>query len=418
MPAIIIRGGNRLSGSVRVQGAKNGVLPLLAATILCDGECVIHNCPNITDVDVSIQILRGLGCKCVYDGFTLIVDSSGMNSCEIPDDLMRQMRSSIVFMGAIAGKMGQARISSPGGCELGPRPIDIHLSALTELGAGITEQSGYIECNCKNKLKGKCIYLSFPSVGATENLILAAVLADGTTVIHNCAKEPEIVDLARFLNKAGGRVFGAGCDTIRIEGVKKLHATEYSVLPDRIVASTYMSAAAVTGGDIQLENVNCADMLSVLNVFRLLGCRITIGNDNIRIVAPKRLKPVSTVRSYVYPGFPTDSGPFAVAAMSVADGTSVFVENIFENRFRYVDELARFGTNIKTEGKVAVIRGVKSINGASVQCTDLRGGAAVAIAALAAEGDSLITKIHHIDRGYEDFENNLALLGADVRRIE
>ncbi len=418
MPAIIIRGGNVLSGSLRVQGAKNGVLPLLAATILCDGQSVIHNCPNISDVEVSIRILNGLGCKCSYDGYTLVVDSNGMNSCEIPEELMRQMRSSIVFMGAIAGKMGEARISSPGGCELGPRPIDIHLSALSELGAGIDEHNGFIECCCKNKLKGKCIYLSFASVGATENLILAAVLAEGTTVIHNAAKEPEIVDLATFLNCAGGRVFGAGTDTIRIEGVKKLSGIEYSVLPDRIVASTYMSAAAVTGGDIELNNVNPADMIAIFNVFRLLGCRIAIGKNNIRITAPKRLSPVSTVRSYIYPGFPTDSGPLAVAAMTVADGTSVFVENIFENRFRYADELVRFGANIKTEGKVAVVRGVNKLCGASAQCTDLRGGAAVAVAALAAEGDSVITKIHHIDRGYEDFEKNLALIGADAKRID
>ena len=418
MPAIVIEGGNRLEGTLKVQGAKNGVLPLLAATILCHGECILHNCPKLSDVDVSIKILRQLGCKAEFSDDTVTVDATNMSGFEIPDDLMREMRSSIVFLGAIAARAGKARISSPGGCELGPRPIDIHLSALRELGVNIEENGGFIECLCADNLTGKCISLSFPSVGATENIILASVLAEGCTVIHNCAKEPEIIDLALFLNAAGARISGAGTDTIYIEGVDSLSGVEYSVLPDRIAAATYIAAAAVTKGDITLTNVQPSHMLSIINVYRSLGCNVISDKNTIRAIGPNRLNPISTVRSYIYPGFPTDAGPMTVASMVLANGTSMFVENIFENRFRYIDELNRFGASIKVEGKVAVINGVKSLKGAGAFCTDLRGGAAVVIAALAAEGKSRIEHIHHIDRGYEEFEINLARLGARAKRIE
>ena len=418
MPAIVIEGGNKLEGTLKVQGAKNGVLPLLAATILCSGECVIHNCPKLSDVDVSIKILRQLGCKCSYDNSTVTVDTTNMSGYEIPDSLMREMRSSIVFLGAIAARAGKARMSSPGGCELGPRPIDIHLSALRDLGIEINENGGFVECECADNLTGKCISLSFPSVGATENIILASVLVSGCTVIHNCAKEPEIVDLAQFLNIAGAKINGAGTDTIYIEGVPSLHSATYSVLPDRIATATFLAAAAVTKGDITLENTEPSHLVSVLNVYRSLGCVVDYKDKTIRVRGPQRLQSISTIRSYIYPGFPTDAGPMTVAAMALSTGTSMFVENIFENRFRYIDELNRFGTSIKVEGKVAVIEGVRSLKGAGAVCTDLRGGAAVVIAALAAEGKSVIDNIYHIDRGYEEFEKNLASLGANAKRIE
>lgn len=418
MSAIVIEGGKRLEGSIKLQGAKNGVLPILAATILCDGECVIHNCPNLSDVLVSIEILEGLGCKCTYQDSTVTVDPTDISNCEIPESLMRQMRSSVVFLGAIIGRLGKALISNPGGCELGPRPIDIHLSSLSELGVCINENGGYLDCECKNLLKGKCIYLSFPSVGATENTILASVKAEGTTVIHNCAKEPEISDLADFLNKAGAKISGAGSDVIRIEGVKHLKGVEHSVIPDRIVAATFMSAAAVTHGDISLTQVHPSTLVSILNTFRQSGCEIDCNRGVLRIRGPKKLKRIPTIRSCVYPGFPTDAGPTTVAMQGLADGTCVYVENIFQNRFKYIDELNRFGAKIKTEGKVAVIEGISQYSSASAECTDLRGGAALIIAALGASGTSRITKVHHIDRGYENIEEKLALLGASAIRTD
>ena len=416
MSELVINGGKKLSGEICVQGAKNSVLPVLAATVLCGGECVIHNCPQLSDVETSLKILAHLGCGCKKDGDTVAVNARDISDYSIPDTLMREMRSSVVFLGAVIGRTGKAVISSPGGCELGPRPIDLHLSSLNKMGVTVKEEHGYLNCTAENGLHGAEITLNFPSVGATENIILAAVLAEGNTVIHGAAKEPEISDLADFLNSAGARINGCGSDTVRIRGVKTLGGAERSIIPDRIVAATYMACAAVTGGNITLKNVMPPHMASILWLFNESGCKVNINGKSINLLSPQRLLRVPTVRSLVYPGFPTDAGPIAAALLCKADGTSVFVENIFENRFRYVDELKRFGAKIKTEGKIAVIEGVTELSAADCKSTDLRGGAALVIAALAANGKSKIGEIQHIERGYEDIAENLRVIGADISK--
>ena len=341
MKEIKIKGGKRLFGEIDIQGAKNSVLPVLAATILCGGECVIHNCPNLSDVDTSVRILRNLGCSCNVEGDTVTVNSQNINCCEIPDDLMREMRSSIVFLGAILARCGKAVLSSPGGCELGPRPIDLHLSSLSKMGISIKEEHGMLSCTCESKIKGETINLCFPSVGATENIILAAATAQGVTIINNAAKEPEISDLADFLNSAGARICGAGSDTIVIHGVEKLHGTNHSIIPDRIVAATYMAAAVMSGGEIRLNNVMPSNMVSLFWAFNECGCKIEPNCRSIIVKSKGRLKRIPTVRSLVYPGFPTDAGPILISMLSISKGTSVFVENIFESRYKYIDELNR-----------------------------------------------------------------------------
>ncbi len=414
MSKLIINGGNTLSGEVRIHGAKNSVLPILSATVLCNGKSTIHNCPLLSDVDASIKILRHLGCECKIKGNTVTVDTKSLVCNRIPDELMREMRSSVMFLGAILGKCGSAVISSPGGCELGPRPIDLHISSLKKLGVLVQENHGFIEFTAPNGLAGSEINLSFPSVGATENIILAAATAKGVTVIHNAAREPEISDLADFLNGCGAKIYGCGSDTVTIHGVKRLGFSEHTIIPDRIAAATYMAAAAVTGGSITVTDIMMSHMVAVTNVFEEAGCQITPINDGLNLTAPKKLLRVPTVRTLVYPGFPTDAGPIILAMLSLAQGTSVFVENIFENRFRYIDELKRFGAKIKTEGKVAVVEGVPSLSAAPCECTDLRGGAALVVAALAAKGTTVIDKICHIKRGYEKITERLSALGAEV----
>ncbi len=415
MSKIVINGGKRLTGEVTVQGAKNSVLPILAAAVLCDGVCVIHNCPDLADVDTSIKILRNFGAKVDYSDKTMVIDSKGIKNYEIPESLMREMRSSVVFLGGIVGRMKKAVISSPGGCELGPRPIDLHLSSLKKLGVDIVEEHGYLHCNAENGIVGSEIHLAFPSVGATENIILAAATAQGVTVIHNAAKEPEISDLADFLNSAGARIYGSGSDTIYIHGVSKLNGTTHTIIPDRIVAATYMAAAAVTKGKVTLLNVMPSHMVAMLSVFRESGCDINVKGKSLTIAAPKTLCRVPTIRSLVYPAFPTDAGPIIISMLSLAKGTTVFVENIFESRFRYIDELNRLGAKIKTEGKVAIIEGVKALSGAGCVCPDLRGGAALVIGGLAASGTTEIKNISHINRGYDDITKVLENLGGDIK---
>ncbi len=417
MSKLVINGGKKLFGQVDVHGAKNSVLPILAATVLCNGTSIIHNSPDLYDVNAAINILKHLGCYCDFKNNTVTVESSNLRCCQIPTRLMLKMRSSVIFLGAILGRCGRAVISAPGGCELGPRPIDLHIDALKHLGARVTESHGLIEFNASNGLVGTEVNLSFASVGATENIILAAVTAKGNTTIYNAAKEPEIYDLAQFLNMCGARIFGAGSDTITIFGVERLNGCTHTVIPDRIVAASYMAAAAITGGEIEIKNVVPSHLAAVNSVFEEAGCVIKHTNNSLSLKAPSKLSRVSMIRTAIYPGFPTDAGPIILAMLSVADGTSIIVENIFENRFRYVDELKRLGANIRVEGRIAIIEGVTALSGAFCKCTDLRGGAALVVAALAAKGKTTISDIHHIKRGYEKIEHNLAILGADIKEI-
>lgn len=415
MGKLIIDGGERISGEICVQGAKNAVLPILAATVMADGISVIQNCPKLRDVDKTTLVLERLGSRVVRDGNTVTVDTRDMYDCEICEDLMREMRSSIIFLGAIISRCKKAVVSMPGGCPIGLRPIDLHLKALRQMGVEIREEHGYIKCYAP-KLTGGNIHLDFPSVGATENIMLAAVCADGTTTISNAAREPEIVDLGNFLNKMGARVSGIGTSVITIEGVNKLQSVEYTIMPDRIVAATYLAASAITGGEICLTSVNPQDMGAMLYVLSEMGVRLCCEKDRIIQIAPKRLKSIHTVRTMPYPGFPTDiQSPFmSLAAM--ARGTSVFIENIFENRFQHVDELTRMGADIKVEGRSAVVRGVNALEGANVVARELRGGAALVVAALAASGTTTITGTEFIDRGYENIEKYLSDCGAKIKR--
>lgn len=417
MEKLIIDGGKALKGSIAVGGAKNAALPILAATVLVDGISVIHNCPRLSDVDAAMKILTHLGCRYKREGACVTVDSTTVNSCEISDALMREMRSSIVFLGAIAGRMGKADISFPGGCELGPRPIDLHLAALRRLGVRIEEEHGRLHCQTDG-IRGTKLSLSFPSVGATENILLAAAISTGVTYIHNAAREPEIVDLADFLNQAGARISGAGSSNIEIVGVKRLHGCTHTVIPDRIIAATYLSAAAVSGGNIEVKNIVPSQLYPVCEALKEAGCTLDCNRTAVRITAPKRLCAIPTVRTLAYPGFPTDAQPPVLAMCTLSRGTSVFVETIFENRFRYVCELARMGAKIKVEGRVAVVEGVKALSGAAVTATDLRGGAAMVIAGLAAHGQTVIEDIYHIERGYEAIETALASVGAQIRKAK
>lgn len=414
MSAFLVEGGNRLTGSVRVHGAKNSVLPILAATILAEGESVIHNCPDLSDVAASLEILRHLGCKAVREGDAVTVDASTLTRCDVPDELMREMRSSVIFLGAILGRGGEATLCTPGGCELGPRPIDLHLAAIRTLGAEIEERGSALHCT--GALTGGDIVLSIPSVGATENAMLAAVAAAGTTTITNAAREPEIVDLQAFLRAMGARVRGAGSSVITIEGGYPLHGGEHTVMGDRIVAATYLTAAAAAGGDVEVTGCDYACLSTVTSVLAEAGCIVKSGADRIRIRRDGPLKGVRPVRTAPYPGFPTDAQAPVMAALCKGTGTSVFVENIFESRYRHVDELSRMGADIRVEGKVAVVYGVPRLHGGNVKASDLRGGAALVVAALGAEGPSEITGLHHVDRGYHDLDGALRSLGAGIVR--
>ncbi len=411
---IIIDGPAELSGEISIQGAKNSTLPLLAAAVLCKGQTVLHNCPDLTDVDTAVRILEYLGCRCSREGDTLLVDNAVARS-EIPHDLMRGMRSSIVFLGAIVARCGEARLCFPGGCELGPRPIDLHLQALEKLGVEITESGGCLHCRAPKGIRGAYVSLSFPSVGATENVMLAAACSQGTTVIANAAREPEISDLAAYLNRCGGRIYGAGESCIIIDGVKELYGSEHRVMPDRIVSATYMAAAAVTGSCITLKDVDNTHILPMLSPFEESGCEIRQLGGALNIMAPRRLGAVKHIRTMPYPGFPTDAQPVVMSMAAVGKGTSIFVENIFENRYKHAYELQRMGANIKVEGKVAIVEGVERLSGAPVQAADLRAGAALVVAGLAAHGRTEIGGEEYIYRGYENIAGVLADLGARIR---
>lgn len=414
---LIIEGGRRIEGEIKVQGAKNSSLPLLAAAVLSCGTSVIHNCPALSDAFAACRILGSLGCKCTREGDTVVVDSSSAGGFTVSDGLMREMRSSIVFLGAILGRNKRCRLSFPGGCELGPRPIDLHLESLKKLGVKIIEDHGMLDCTANMRPLSCDITLSLPSVGATENIMLYCAVGNGEVTIYNAAREPEITDLANYLNMCGANIHGCGTSTITINGVSELHGCEYTVMPDRIVAATYMGAAAAAGGELVLSGVCPQDMYSCMSVFSEMGCGVYPYTDKIFISVKKPLKAVRTVRTMPYPGFPTDCQPIAMAALCKADGTSMIVENIFENRFMAVDELMRMGANIKAEGRVAVIEGVRELYGAQVRAADLRAGAALVVAALGAQGTTTVSNVHFIDRGYENLEGVLCSVGGSVKRV-
>ena len=416
MQGFVIEGGKRLSGEVSVCGAKNAALPILAACVLTRSEVRLKNCPQLSDVFSAFKILSCLGCKCNFSDGEARIDSGVIESEYIPDKLMRLMRSSALYLGACLGRTGRCTLSYPGGCELGPRPIDLHLLALEKMGADISEEHGVIECSCPAGLHGAGISLSFPSVGATENIMLAAVCAAGETVIYNSAREPEIVDLARFLRKCGADISGEGSSVIRIKGVKELHGCTYEIMPDRIVAATYLCAAALTGGELTVRNTRPEDNRAVTDVLIETGLDIFSFDDKTYINAARPLKSVGRIRTMPYPGFPTDAQPLVSAVLTRAKGTSIIVENIFENRYKHNPELVRMGANIKTEGKVAVIEGVPMLFGTRIMAGDLRAGAALLIAALSAEGISELGNIEYIDRGYESIEKVFSKLGANIKR--
>ncbi len=411
-----IEGGRPLSGSVRIQGAKNSVLPILAASFLAPGACILHNCPRLTDVDHTLEILRHLGCRVKREGDTVTIDASSPAAWDIPDDLMREMRSSVVFLGPVLGRMGRTELSYPGGCELGPRPIDLHLSALRTLGAEIQERNGRLLCT--GKLVGGDIAFSLPSVGATENAMLSAVMAQGVTTITNAAREPEIVELQSFLRGLGADVRGAGSSIITVRGGRSLHGWEHTLTADRVVACTYLSAVASAGGEGEVIGVDWRQLSTVTAVLAEAGCRIQSSPEAISIAAPHRLKAVRPIRTAPYPGFPTDAQALIMAALCKAKGATVIAENMFDSRYRHVDELVRMGADIQVEGKVAVVYGVPQLYGAKVRSTDLRGGAALAVAAVGAEGETVVSGLHHIDRGYADLAADLNALGANVVREE
>ena len=417
MEKIIINGGRPLSGKTELQGSKNSALPILAAAAAVGGVSVIHNCPKLTDVEAAIKILEHIGCKTKRKGHTVIVDSSCAERFDIPERLMREMRSSIVFLGALLARFGAGTVSAPGGCEIGLRPIDLHLSSFAAMGVCITERSGILECKAPSGINGCQISLAFPSVGATENIMLAAVSAKGETVITNAAREPEIVDLAEFLNKCGACVSGAGQSIVRIRGVKKLSGAEHRIISDRIVASTIMACCASAGGKVAVSGAITEHLVPIIPVFEAAGCKITAQGGELITEAPKRISRIKSLRTMPYPGFPTDSQAIVMAMLSKADGTSVISEKIFENRFRHVPELIKMGADIRVEdGCVAVVEGVKKLHGARVSACDLRGGCALAVAALGAEDKTVIDNIYHIDRGCEAPEARLSELGADIKR--
>lgn len=411
-----IKGKNSLSGMLTVHGAKNSVLPILAATLLASGESVLHNCPKLTDVSMTTDILCGLGCGVRWEGSTLIVDATQPTCAHIPHRLMREMRSSIIFLGALLARMGEGQLSYPGGCELGPRPIDLHLSSLRALGAEIEEQQGMLIGKGSNMI-GKDIFLSIPSVGATENLMLAACGATGTTTIVGAAKEPEIVELQTILQKMGAKVWGAGTSVIQIEGGYPLHGAEYQIQGDRIVAATYLCAVAACGGDVTLQGVSSKHMCAVLDALEQSGCTIQIEPEQVHLQSSGTLHGISVVRTAPYPGFPTDAQAILMAALSSGIGTTMFEENLFDSRYRHVDELSRMGAKIQVSGRVAVVEG-KKLHGAQVHGTDLRGTAALVVAALSAQGESQVTGLHHIRRGYERLEQDLRELGASIALIQ
>ncbi|MGO4346830.1 UDP-N-acetylglucosamine 1-carboxyvinyltransferase [Paenibacillus sp. MCAF9] len=418
MTKIIVRGGQRLKGTVRVSGAKNAVLPILAASLLAtEGDSVIYDVPLLDDVMTIQKVLASLGAQLSYNNETMRITAQSITNYEAPYELIRKMRASFLVMGPLLGRIGKVRISLPGGCAIGTRPIDQHLKGFEAMGAEITLGQGFIEASTKTRLKGAKIYLDVASVGATENIMMAAALADGTTILENAAKEPEIVDLANYINAMGGKVRGAGTGVIRIEGVDRMYGAAHNVIPDRVEAGTYMIAAAITGGDVFVEGAISDHLTPVISKLQEMGVEITESDNGIRVQSSKQLKSVD-VKTLPHPGFPTDMQSQMMALLLVSEGTSVVTETVFENRFMHVEEFQKMNAQIKVDGRTAIVNGGMPLTGAKVCATDLRAGAALICAALRAEGETEVTGLHHVDRGYVNITGKLAALGADIHRIE
>ncbi|WP_419875605.1 UDP-N-acetylglucosamine 1-carboxyvinyltransferase [Candidatus Pristimantibacillus sp. PTI5] len=418
MTKIIVRGGQRLTGTVRVSGAKNAVLPILAASLLAtEGDSVIHDVPLLDDVMTIQKVLASLGAQLSYNNETMRITARAITSFEAPYELIRKMRASFLVMGPLLGRIGKVRISLPGGCAIGTRPIDQHLKGFEAMGAEITLGHGFIEASTKTRLKGAKIYLDVASVGATENIMMAAALADGTTILENAAKEPEIVDLANYINAMGGKVRGAGTGVIRIEGVDRMYGAVHNVIPDRVEAGTFMIAAAITGGDVFVEGAIADHLTPVISKLQEMGVEITESDNGIRVQSGTVLKSVD-VKTLPHPGFPTDMQSQMMALLLVSEGTSVVTETVFENRFMHVDEFQKMNAQIKVDGRTAIVSGGLPLTGAKVCATDLRAGAALICAALRADGETEVTGLHHVDRGYVNITGKLAALGADIHRVE
>ncbi len=415
MASYIINGGYPIRGEIKLHGAKNAALPILSAALL-GREVILHNCPKLSDVNAAIAILSHLGCNVIWQDGTLILKNGDITTDEVPEKLMREMRSSIIFLGAIIAKCGSAKLSYPGGCELGARPIDMHLEALKKLGVVIKESDSYLECSVPNGLKGAIITLPFPSVGATENTMIAACAAQGETVIHNAAREPEIDDLAKFLSAMGYGVAVKNDGTVIIKGAgNEVQNCEHHVIPDRIACATYLCMAGISGGEINIAQSDPNHLSVVLPIFEEMGCKIRTGENFIRLSRDGPLSFANCIRTMPYPGFPTDAQSPLMALSTVAKGRTAFEENIFESRYKHVGELIRMGADIEIDGKIATVNGVDRLHGATVTCTDLRGGAAVCVAAIAAEGETVVREIKHILRGYDSFTENLKSLGVKIR---
>ncbi|WNQ13520.1 UDP-N-acetylglucosamine 1-carboxyvinyltransferase [Paenibacillus aurantius] len=415
MEKLVIEGGRPLSGTMRIQGAKNAALPILAACVLAEGTFAIDNVPDLLDIRVMLDILRSLGCRAEHSEETVTLDMEPLHSSHIPEDLMKSMRSSIFLMGPLLARFGSVQVYQPGGCAIGERKINLHLQGLEALGARIEEKGSTIICTA-DKLVGAEIPLDFPSVGATENIMMAAATADGITTIHNAAREPEIQDLQNFLNAMGAKIFGAGTSTITIEGVSRLHACRYRIIPDRIVTGTMMVAAAVTRGSVTLERVCPAHLTSLIHVLKRAGVQISCSGDIMSVSCGARPKLVERIVTSPHPSFPTDLQSLIMVLLSLADGLSIIKETVFEGRFKHVDELSRMGADIRVDLNSAFIRGVPRLYGATVEATDLRAGAALVVAGLAAHGTTVVEQIHHIDRGYDRIEIMLNRLGASITR--
>lgn len=416
MCCYIIDGGKKLDGIVKVSGSKNAALPIISAAILNGGITKLYNIPNIHDTRITLEILKYLGCKVNKNNDKIEINSKNITKKDIPEKLMREMRSTVIIAGALLGRFKEVTFSYPGGCDIGARPIDLHLKAFKRLGVNITEEYGFIKCKC-DKIVGANIDLDFPSVGATENIILASIYCEGKTVITNAAKEPEIIDLSNMLNKMGANIQGAGTNVIEITGVQKLKNVGYRIIADRIEAGTLLCAAAITGGKVKITNMNPEHITAVLSKLEETGCKLEIGDSFVQLVAPKRLKAVE-IKTLPYPGFPTDMQSIFGSMLTAAKGTSIITENIFENRFKYATELNRMGAKTKTEGKTLIISGTRKLTAANVSSTDLRGGAALVLAGLVAKGRTKVDNIDYILRGYEGLDKKLSLLGANIKRQE